>query len=119
MDELRLHGDLSRDVLTFDIWNDSAIPTKNCRSSKRSESKAEQNKTERWTYSDFTATSAGIWRLTYGTTTPFLCGVHWWLKRHEMKANNVHLLRLHRDFCRDLAFDVRNDDAIPVEFPSG
>ena len=29
-------------------------------------------KTKPCTYSDFTGTSAGIWRLTYGTTIPFL-----------------------------------------------
>ena len=32
--------------------------------------------------------------------------------RNEDKT--VHLLRLYRDLCRDLAFDVWNDDTIPV-----
>jgi hypothetical protein len=70
---LRLDGYFGGDVLALHVWHDNAIPTGVARPSKQAETKRNETKRERGTYSDFTGTSAGMsWRLTYGTMLPLL-----------------------------------------------
>ena len=117
----RFYGYLSRDLALY-VWNDLAIPTGTAdRQNETKRNRTEQN-------DGLTLTSQEPQRGSGASRKVRSCHSYRNCKsseRSEVEQNKtkqnktMDLHRLHRNLSGDLAFDVWDDLAIPVEFPDG